>query len=209
MIRTLTAITLLLAGPICVADTALVELAGLMQGRFDSHLPGTTSSEPVDQRIIDSRQPVAAPDIGSLVVYLQLNRGADLGLYRQRILVFDEDADGNLLQHAYTLRDPAAFVDAEADDEILRTLSRDDIDPVFTEGCEQVWTRTDSGFRGYVDPKTCIIISSRTGKPRRIEAETLITPGQLTLVERGFDEDFTQLFGTPEGHTTLLHKVPE
>lgn len=206
-LRLLAIFVLLCSAQCCLADTALEDLAVLMQGRFDSHLPGIATDVPLDERIIDSRQQIAAPQIGALVVYLQLNRGAGLDLYRQRVLVFDVGADGAVTQQAFTLSEPERFIDANTGDAVLLDLSRDDLEPLLSNGCEQVWLRRDDGFRGYVDPDTCIIISSRTGKPRRIEAETLLNSGTLVLVERGYDEGFNQLFGTPPGEHAVLHKM--
>jgi len=205
--RLLATSALLFVGATCLAETALDDLAALMQGSFDSHSPGTTTHVPIDERIIDSRQRIVAPQIGALVVYLQLNRGANLDLYRQRILVLNAGADGTLSQQAFTLSEPEKFVDAKSGDDVLRNLSRGDLEPLLTAGCEQIWSRADAGFAGYVDPDQCVIISSRTGKPRRIEAESLLTADSLALAERGFDEDFNQLFGTPPGQHAVLHKV--
>lgn len=180
-------------------------LAALMQGRFDSHPPnaGTTDAE---QRFVDSRQRADAPELGDVVFYLQLNRGADLELYRQRILVFTEH-EGRIEQRAYTLKDPSQFVDAKTGDDRLRGIRTTDIEPMFAEGCAQTWTATDDGFAGHTNPATCRIISSRTGNPRRIEAETILRRESLALAERGFDDDMNQLFGTPPGEVTTLYRV--
>ena len=76
------------------------------------------------------------------------------------------------------------------------------------DGCEQVWTRTAEGFRGYVDPTRCEITSSRTGKQRQIESENLLTQDSISLVERGYDpETGEQLFGSPQGESLLLGRV--
>ena len=185
---------------------ALDVLAKLMQGRFDTHAPGHASDLPHEGRLIDSRQLVDAPDLGAVVFYLQLNQGEDLSLYRQRILIF-EVQDGGIIQKAYTLNDAPKFVDAQRGDAALDALTMDDLNPMFQEGCGQVWTQTDTGFSGYTDPATCRIISGRTGKPRRIESEALLTGNSLSLVERGYDDDMNQLFGTPQGESTRLHRV--
>lgn len=186
----------------------LEDLAGMMQGRFDSHPPGTDVATPVEQRIVDSRQRLDAPELGDAVFYLQLNQGADLKLYRQRILVLSVDPEnGAITQKAYTLREPEKFIDARSGDAILEGLSESDIEPMFREGCGQRWTADGDAFRGYTDPATCRIISSRTGKPRRIEAVNLLTVDSLALVERGYDDNMNQLFGTPPGESTALVRL--
>ena len=103
--------------------------------------------------------------------------------------------------------EPERFVDARSGDAVLSGITAEDIEPMFEQGCGQVWTKTNLGFRGYTDPDTCRIISSRTGKPRRIEAEAVLTQDTLALVERGYDDEMNQLFGTPQGDATELHRI--
>ena len=198
---------LLLTLPACALsdDAALQELGDLMQGRFDTHAPGRQTELPDESRLVDSRQRIASPHIDGLAFYLQLNQREDLELYRQRILVFRMDGE-NIVQKAYTLNDAPRFVDAVSGDALLDELTMDDMAPMFQEGCGQVWTKTASGFRGYTDPATCRIISSRTGKPRRIESEALLDTDSLSLVERGYDDDMNQLFGSPQGEFIRLYR---
>ena len=182
------------------------DLAELMQGRFDSHPPGIAVDVDRSERLVDSRQRVVAPALGDVVFYLQLNQGEELRLYRQRILVFRIE-DGLTVQRAYVLNEPERFVDARSGDAILSGLVPDDVEPMFEEGCETVWSMIHGSFRGYTDPETCRIISSRTGKPRRIESEAILTNDRLYLVERGYDDDMNQLFGTPQGESTTLYRL--
>lgn len=201
----MTRIVLLLLLPFAASAGPLDELSEMMQGRFDTHGAERTAGN--TSRLVDSRQRASAPELGAVVFYLQLNRNDDLSLYRQRILVFSSQ-NGRIVQKAYLLNEPERFVDAEDGDEVLGGIAPADVTPMFREGCETVWTKTDGGFRGYTDPSTCRIISSRTGKPRRIEAEAVLTKDTLSLVERGYDDDMNQLFGTPQGESTVLHRVP-
>ncbi len=203
VIATLTALLPISAG----ADSGNLErLAELMQGRYDTHAAATVAANEAEERLTDSRQRVDAPALGPVVFYLQLNRGSELGLYRQRILVFTE-SEGRIHQNAFTLKDPAKFENAVLGDAVLENLTEDDMEPMFVSGCTQTWTTTADGFSGYTDPATCRIISSRTGKPRRIEAETVLSEDTLALAERGYDDDMNQLFGTPPGETTRLGRV--
>ena len=161
-----------------------------------------------DSRLVDSRQLVDAPEIGPIVVYLQLNSGDDLALYRQRVLVFTADGD-TVVQRAYVIEQPERFTDAVSGDPALAELTADEITPMFDAGCAQRWRRDAGGFRGYTDPATCRIISSRTGKPRRIEAETRLTQHSLAVAERGYDDEMNQLFGSAPGELTVLYRVSE
>lgn len=186
---------------LCVApafgDDTLDALAAMMAGTFESSAP--------DSPFADRRIRIVAPTIGEHVFYLQLNQNEAMDLYRQRILVLSRDED-QIITRAYALQMPETFVDANTDDFV--EFGWDDLKPFLGEGCEQVWERTDEGFRGYVDPETCVIISSRTGKPRGIEAETVLTQKRMLLVERGYDPDGNQLFGTPQGEFLELDRMP-
>ena len=197
--RSLVAIVLLALAATSAADDDMLEsFATLMQGRFEIDEP--------DNRMVDERIRVDAPAIGDVVFYMQLRQGPELAVYRQRILVFEAE-DAAIYQRAYSLHEPERWVDASADQ--LSGLGADDIKPTLPDGCDQVWIVVDQGFRGYTDPRQCTVISSRTGKPRSIEAKTLLTGSMLSLVERGFDEQGNQLFGTKPGEALVLRRVSD
>jgi len=192
----------------CVSYAGPIDdLAEMMQGRFDTHPAGRDVAADPATRLVDSRQRADAPEIGEVVFYLQLNQKKELELYRQRILVFTVE-DGVTVQKAYVLNEPEKYVDARTGDDVLTGLSPEDIEPMFQEGCATTWSMIHGSFRGYTDPATCRIISGRTGKPRRIESEAILTEDTLYLVERGYDDDMNQLFGTPLGEHTVLYRVP-
>ena len=198
--KPLFAILMLSLTTTAVAESTIDKLGAMLEGTFESTDP--------DNSFIDRRTRVAAPELGDHVFYYQLNDGPDLEVYRQRILVLNDDAeDGAIRQSAWTLNDPEPFVDATRDD--FAELTLEQVTATMPEGCEQVWTATDDGFRGYVDPQRCTIISSRTGKPRKIEAESVLTKDALQLAERGFDENDEQLFGTPPGELMTLRRVAD
>ncbi len=180
-----------------VADDELVEsLASLIAGVYEINTPET--------RMTDRRIRIAAPDIGAVVFYLQVNQGPELAVYRQRILVLEADGD-KVTQRAYSFIDPESWIDSSAHD--LAGLLPEAVERTLPDGCETVWTAVDNGYRGYTDPTRCTIISSRTGKPRRIESETLLSESTLSLVERGFDEQGVQLFGTMPGESLVLRRA--
>ena len=199
--RVVVVLLFVLLSATAVADDEIVEsLATLMAGVY--------AIDTAETRMTDRRTRIVAPDIGDVVFYLQVNQGPELAVYRQRILVLEADGD-RVIQHAYSFHEPGSWVDASAQD--LAGLMQDAVKRVLPRGCETVWTAIDDGFRGYTDPNRCTIISSRTGKPRRIESETLLSHSTLSLVERGFDEQGAQLFGTMPGESLVLlrkHSVP-
>jgi len=199
----LVSLTLISSPGLC--DSELSQLAKMISGTFDTHAanPGL----PSDQRLVDKRVQVYAPQLGEFVFYQQINQHADLNVYRQRVLVLGVSAaSGQIEQRAYKLREPEWYVDA--DSSAFDGINMDRLDAFMHDGCEQVWTRTADGFRGYVDPKRCQIISSRTGKARAIESENYVTPDSITLVERGYDpETGEQLFGSPQGESMRLGRV--
>ena len=164
-------------------------------------MEGTYSIDENGYRMTDRRIRIAAPDIGDCVFYLQVNQGPELDVYRQRILVFEADGD-QVTQRAYSLKEPEGWVDSGAHE--LAGLLPEAVERTLPDGCETTWTAVDNGFRGYTDPASCTIISSRTGKPRSIESETVLTKDTLSLVERGFDEQGKQLFGTEPGQSLQL-----
>lgn len=191
----------------CATTNSLDNLAEMLQGRYDSHPQGTAASAD-SQRFVDSHQRADAPALGDYVFYLQLNRGQSLTLYRQRLLVFALNShNGQIEQRSYALNAPERFVDANRGDPILSGLTSTDIQSLFDEGCEQLWEEIDDGFRGYVDPSTCRIWSKRTQRYRRIEGETVLGASSLGLVERGYDDNLVQEFGTKQGEILILTRI--
>jgi len=196
--------------PASAADQdQLDRLAELMAGRFNNQAAISAGDADEEDLLVDWRQRIDAPLLGSTVFYLQLNQGVERSLYRQRILVLslDEESD-SIRQSAYTLKNPEPFADAMSTNDVFDGLGPDDVERMLDDGCAQYWTETDSGFTGYVDPVNCRIISSRTGNPRRIEALTILTDRTLDIAERGFDDEGNHLFGSAVGETTQLTRTP-
>lgn len=196
--RITAALLITMMAPATAAESTLDRLTRLMTGTFES-----TGSEPP---FVQRRIRIDAPAIGDHVFYLQINQGEDRQLYRQRILVARETADGGIEQRAFTIVEASRFVDAERS--AMAGLTPEDIEAFLGEGCKQSWLAIESGFRGYVDPATCVITSRRTGKPRGIESEEILSEDGSMLAERGFDPDGNQLFGTPSGEHLALRRIP-
>jgi hypothetical protein len=187
------------------ADEDIERLVEMQQGTFDS--AAANPGSPGEDRLVEKRIRVTAPQLGKYVFYQQINHQQDLSVYRQRILILSyNDSTGRLEQVGLALKTPEEFVDAGPED--FGALDIDDLDAFLPKGCELVWVTTDDGFKGHVDPEHCIIVSSRTGKERRIEAESILSKDRLLLAERGFDaESREQLFGTEPGEYLHLGRV--
>ncbi|MGI9233623.1 MAG: chromophore lyase CpcT/CpeT [Woeseiaceae bacterium] len=177
------------------------KLAEMLAGTFDSRLVVSNQSDRQsdNNRFVDHRIRLTLPALGPYVFYQQINQHADLEVYRQRVLVLQvSETTGQIEQRSFSLRDALRFVDADA--EAFVSIGTADLNDFMAEGCEQVWTKMPDGYRGYVDPDTCTIVSKRTGKLRSIESESRLTKDALALAERGFDaETGEQLFGTSPG----------
>lgn len=205
LIRAILIALMTFTGSVCAAspEDHLEQLASAMEGNWDSHM-GTTDLA-IQERFVDRRIRIRAPEIGKYVFYQQLNQDENLKLYRQRILVLSISENGRLIQRAHALRNPQKYVNSPASG--FDELKPDDLKPRMAEGCEQVWKVTETGFRGWVDPAKCVVMSLRTGKPRGIESINILSGNELRLVERGFDEQGQQVFGTPQGESLLLYRA--
>ncbi len=188
---------ILLAGSAAAADTSnLDRLADLMHGTFDTHASNADSKP--ETHLVDRRVRIDLPLLGDYVFYSQINEGEEQTVYRQRILALEAADDGRIVQSAYSLKNPDQFVDAGPGD--FTEVSKADLVASLPDGCERVYELRGAEFYGRVDPRNCIITSSRTGKLRAIEAESILSESSLKQAERGFDaETGEKLFGTEEG----------
>lgn len=180
------------------ADSLSKELADAMAGTY------VLKDE--EQYLTDRRQPFAAPAMGKTLVHQQINEGDDQVVYRQRVFVF-ENIDGHVQMVAWSFKDPGAW--ENADQTMLSELTWDDLERSLPDGCEQIWEKTDNGYYGLLEPENCRIISSRTGKPRLIGAESELTSDALKQTERGYDENGEQLFGTAPGEFLILKRADD
>lgn len=175
-------------------------LATLMVGTFQ------TAPDDSENTIRDRRLRITSPEFDGVWLYYQLNTGEEWGVYRQRVVALTDDGD-NVVQKTYGLKDPESAVDIWDRPAQLASLSRDDIEPYFDEGCEQVWARDETEqWRGYVDPETCKIFSERRQANISIEAEARINQTTYRQTERGYDAEGNQLFGTAPGEFIVLYR---
>ncbi len=186
-------------------DSRAAELAAAMTGTFATRAdaPGTAFA--------DFRTAIPALGDGAWI-YFQRNQGAEMQVYRQRVLQLVDRPDGSVSQITYTIAEPERFASAPDDATSLTALSPADVTALLNEGCEQLWrfnAERDSGsWVGRVDPDTCTIYSQRRQTEIRIGSETRLTGDALHEAERGFDLDGNQLWGTPAGEFSTIYRQP-
>lgn len=169
-----------------------------------------TSQDNLDTKIQDRRARIKSQNLDGVWFYSQLNTGDEYKLYRQRISHIRVSDDGaEIIQTTYGLKTPERYVDVWKAPDLLENMTPDDFEPYFSEGCEQVWHPDEKdGWVGYVDPKTCIITSSRRNKDIRIESESYLSVNVHRTTERGYDMDMTFLWGSKPGEFIDLYPVP-
>ncbi len=178
------------------------DLLALMMGTF------ATNPDDPDYNFQDQRVRVDSPALDGLWFYSQLKSGSERTVYRQRIAHLQTADDGKtVVQQTYALMNPDDYVNAWERPGTLTQLTMEDLDPVFSEGCDLVWTPQNiDDWTGYVDPATCQIYSERRGATIAIESEVRITNEVYYTTERGFDDKGTKLFGTDEGAFIQLYR---
>ncbi|QLC20942.1 hypothetical protein HFP51_01310 [Parasphingopyxis sp. CP4] len=203
---TLFAVGILLSTPSAAenGDSRAVELAAAMTGTFATRAdaPGTAFA--------DFR--TAIPPLGDGEwIYFQRNQGAEMQVYRQRVLQLVDRPDGSVAQITYTIAEPERFASAPDDATALNALSAADVTALLNQGCEQHWRfdaeRDGGSWVGRVDPNSCTIYSQRRQTEIRIGSETRLTGDALYEAERGFDLEGNQLWGTPAGEFSTIYRV--
>lgn len=169
-----------------------------------------TSPDNTKNNICDKRLRVRADALDGYWFYTQLNTGAERKLYRQRLSHLRLSDDGTaIIQTAYGFKTPKDYVDAWETPDKLASLTRDDFEPYFQKGCEQVWRPNSQGaWTGYVDPQTCVITSKRRDKDIRIESEGYLSKDIYRTNERGYEMDMTFMWGTKPGEFIDLYPLP-
>lgn len=150
---------------------------------------------------------VFAPAIGANVAYWQLDAGEDSRVYRQALLVFEPDGDGNFRQRAYNFRTPEDYVHGHTRPDIFIGIQPDDIVPAVADSCISTWSLTEQGWSGIMAADSCRMFSERRNTWRLISAEVLPRGDSLLYVERGFSEDGEMLFGLPDGEHYDLKRI--
>lgn len=174
----------------------LVELAGWMEGTFDS-----------------AEQSAAAPDdyfpIRLVMVPIWEERtdghwlyveqaviGKEDRPYRQRVYRVSMNRADDFRSDVFELPDdPAAFVGAWEDLDLFKTFEPEDLEP--RSGCTIfLRRRSDGAFAGETRGTRC---TSRLGDAAYATSQVVITPKLLTSWDRGFTSDNEHAWGAEKG----------
>jgi len=178
------------------ADQELIELVALYIGTYLSRPDeGARDARPILMRVVAVDPP---PGHGWALYSEMRHDGIEGDIYRQNLLVFDETPGrtGNTMTSlGFKDRQAAAGLISEPD-----LLARGGLETslALAPGCTMHFVREGGGFLGRIDPKTCVITGKR-GDTRHIEAQTLLRPGAIEQLERGYGADGQLLFGNRDG----------
>ena len=151
--------------------------------------------------------PVAIPELGEHVLFVQQHKVGNPEPYRVRVYTLQVDTEREAvrldiykpvelgsLTNLHLEPERAQGLDAAA------TLS-------LAEGCSVWWTRSDDGFVGSTDDGTCQIPSRRTGEPLVFSDTLRLTSEQLHIQDVARRPDGTVVFGHPDGEPHRLRKL--
>ncbi|NKB45360.1 MAG: hypothetical protein GKS03_13895 [Alphaproteobacteria bacterium] len=172
------------------------------EGEYTGLVPGAEVGRSVDGLLTMHTfvRRVAQPAFGDDVVYLEQRYGGPEGsITRQRIMVFDEDAEG-IVTTAYDFFDGAKYARADAAPERLAGLSPEKMYN-FPEGCRIRWLEEDSGYVGTVTRQHCEIVSRSDRGNVFVDMVYRISGDAYTLFEQGFNASDRFLFGTKTAHS--------
>lgn len=190
--------------PSSTLDRDLASLTQILSGDFFSAANGgAREGRPIYLRVRN-----ITPQVGQRhAMYAEMRHdGPDGEFYRQLIYLFDEGTERveNRMQ-AYRVADKQAASqlvsnpDAYADGKVEVTSS-------LSDDCYTVWTKTESGFSGWLDPERCVITGKR-GDQRRIESRTEISSASIGQLERGYSLEMDLLFGNATGELYVWPRV--
>lgn len=185
-------------------DGELSELIELYTGDYFSDADGGAR----EGRAIYMRvREISPPEDKTHALYSEMRHdGPDGEFYRQVILTFDETADrseNRMMAVRITDKDAGASLIPNPD-----AFKNGDVPtrPALSEDCYTVWSRSEEGFSGYVDPERCVITGKR-GDQRRIEARTVLSADTIGQYEAGFTLEGERLFGNEEGQLYIWPRV--
>jgi len=140
---------------------------------------------------------VAAPALGSHVVYLEWRRGGPEGeISRQRLWSFRRDAAGRPVMDFYAFRDGAPYAGQGVSPQAFKAVTLEQLRG-YPPGCELDFARQGEGFFGAVGPERCSIVAA-SGRRMGILAQIDIgASGSLGYRESGRLEDGGYAFRVP------------
>ena len=166
-------------------------------------------TDSVPDRIHSIFKPVALPQIGTNVFYVQQYSDNDPAkIYRQRIYVFTLDKVENAVRlDIYTPKDVAKVKDAHLNPGKLAGLTLADLDA--SPGCEVYWRRQANQFVGYMKPGACHFKSKRTGKNVTISDSLILTENEIWIADQAHDDKGGYVFGNKAGISSKLQRAHE
>jgi hypothetical protein len=152
---------------------------------------------------------VAAPALGSHVVYLEWRRGGPDGeISRQRLWSFRRDAAGKLVMDFYAFRDGAPYAGQWISPHAFMAVTPDQLRG-YPPGCELDFARQGEGLFGAVGPERCSIVAA-SGRRMGILAEIDIgASGTLGYRESGRLEDGRYAFRVPPSQPYRFQRVAQ
>ena len=158
------------------------------------------AEEDLHERIHHRFVPVAMPDLGEHVYFVLQTMDDDLGkVYRQRIYLFEQDADERAIRLTiYRMPDEAKYADAWKEPGLVA-----DLDPATlstSAGCEVYWRFNGEYFDGTMKDGACHFFSQRSQKEIYITDTLRLTDTEIWIGDKAFDAEGNKIFGRDEPH---------
>lgn len=176
-------------------------LAKAMAGDYGRAVTGNSVFAPLqDQRIkIDALGP-------GEWLYHQRNAGPDLAqITRRRVLSLKAQPDGRVVQTDYAV---PVSQSPQTIEEWLATLTRDQLRPEMSTGCNMIWIEMPNGWSGQIDPGRCVITPPTQSGERYLGARVNLIGPRLRTAETGYDGDGKRLWGEEDGQWVVLYRTP-
>ena len=170
-------------------------------------------TKPADEKIAHTHHifaPVAAPNIGKHVYYVQQSLDGDLTKsYRQRVYRMTPDEKENAVKlEIFNLPDDKLYFDAHKKPQLFANLDVSQLGA--TPGCEVYW-RYDAAikaFNGTLKPNACSFVSARYSNQRVIFSDTLkLTESEIWINDQARDEQGGYVFGSKTNTPVKNRKV--
>ena len=158
------------------------------------------AEEDLHERIHHRFVPVAMPDLGEHVYFVLQTMDDDLDeVYRQRIYLFEQDADERAIRLTiYRMPDEAKYADAWKEPGLVA-----DLDPATlstSAGCEVYWRFNGEYFDGTMKDGACHFFSQRSQKEIYITDTLRLTDTEIWIGDKAFDAEGNKIFGRDEPH---------
>lgn len=182
-------------------------------GRYDNSLQVFWEPDlevPEDERherIHSIFKPVDLPAFGEHVFYVeQYLDGNPSSIYRQRIYVFETDAEEDAIRlRIHTPSNPEELAGAYRNEDMLRRLRPRDTRT--REGCDVFWKRQANQFLGYMKDGACRVPSARLGVDIIISDDLVLTPDEIWIADRAETVSGEYVFGNRAGVPHKLRKI--